>query len=74
MRHIGWMYSEGGYGIEKDDEVAFEWLLKAAELGDGWSMCRIGTYYNEGKVVEKNEQLGQAWKDKSTQHGHTHSN
>jgi TPR repeat protein len=48
LRHMaGKCYNEGDY------DAAFEYLTKAAELGDIDAHCKLGMMYMKGEVVEK---------------------
>ena len=33
MCDLGWMYSQQGLGVTKDESMAFQWMLKSAEKG-----------------------------------------
>jgi len=58
MLTLGMNYSRG-IGVEKDEKEAFYWLLQAAKKGGSTieqttSQLLVGTFYFEGKAVEKN--------------------
>lgn len=66
---------ETGYGTEddkEDKEGAFEWLKKAADLGDKFSQNWVARYYEEGwGDVEKNAQIAVDWYRKSAEQGYS---
>lgn len=45
---IGSIYWDGGNGIEKDNEKALKWLLKAGDESDSDSFSLAGLIYSEG--------------------------
>ena len=60
LRHIwsdmvGSCY-ENGIGILKDENESFEWYLKAAKKGHGFSQYLVAKYYNSGGYIPKNEE------------------
>jgi hypothetical protein len=42
-----------GKGVKQDHAAALQWYRKAADLGHAKSMTKIGHYYEDGLVVEK---------------------
>jgi len=55
---------------EGNDEGAFEYYTKAAELGDVAAHWNLSIYYNEGIVVEKNEKRAVYHWEKAAIGGH----
>jgi len=60
-----YMYVEGF----KDPKAAFEWYRKAAEQGDASSQWSLGSFYEQGLVVAKNDQTAAAWYGKAAESG-----
>jgi|GEM_PF-3099328 len=56
MNDIGVMYDKG-HGVEKNKEVALQWYLKAAALGNEYALSNLGAIYYNGNVVRKNKTL-----------------
>lgn len=54
------MYEEG-FGVERDEEKAVSWYMKASELGYPWAQCNLGFCLQNGIGIEKNETLGAYW-------------
>ena len=51
--NLGFAYYRG-IGVEKDDERAYDWFLKAAGQGQAGSQYHLGWLYDAGIVVEQN--------------------
>lgn len=51
--YLGYIYSEGGYGIEQDYEKAFYWWNHGAQLGNAVCYSNLGWLYLNGCGVEK---------------------
>jgi len=64
-RTIAWHFFHGTDGVEKDTELHFRWLVKAAELGDAKAQCRIGSEYNQ----MSNYDAARKWFDKAAAQG-----
>ncbi len=45
------IYWKGDNGVEKDEELAKYYLLKAAELGDDWGCFNLGMHYFHGSSI-----------------------
>lgn len=59
--HVDAMY-ELGYLHESDDQQkAFYWYNRAAQLGDCYAIAKVGDCYRWGKGVEKNEREAYKW-------------
>ena len=52
--YLGQIYSEGGYGIEKNDIKAFYWWNNGAKLGDTDCYDNLGWSYYYGNGVNQN--------------------
>lgn len=48
MCDVGWMYSQRDKGVDMDEDKAFEYMLKAAQLGYVRAQNNIGLYYKNG--------------------------
>lgn len=44
-----------GKGVQQDHAIALHWYRKAADLGHAKSMTKIGHYYEDGVVVDRDE-------------------
>ncbi|RIB16825.1 kinase-like domain-containing protein [Gigaspora rosea] len=55
LRTLGYNY-QLGFGVEKDEKKAFEYYIKAAELGNSDAMQNVGICYYYGIGVEINYQ------------------
>lgn len=51
--NLGFLYSEGGYGLQKDLSEAARWFLDGAERGDPMSQYNLGLMYESGDGVIK---------------------
>lgn len=60
----------GGNGVQQDRRQAFEWYLKAAELGDADAQNYVGVLYDTGRGVPEDDRLAVDWYRKSAQQGH----
>ena len=54
------LYSKG-YGVAKNEKVAFKWCKLAAEQGTARAQCNLGMKYHEGKGIEKDHILAHMW-------------
>ena len=68
MYNIGDAY-ENGYGVEKDEEQAFAWYRKSAELGDKWGMFGAGRLLYYGIGTTPNQEEGRRWINKAAKAG-----
>lgn len=57
---VGQMYFNG-WGAKADDKVAFEYFLRAAQLGDLRSQSLVALLYREGRGVEASEEKAVEW-------------
>lgn len=64
---IGQMYQSGGFGLNKDEEVAYAWIRKSAERGNIEAVYYVGVALRMGKGTVPN--LGEAlsWLEKAAQ-------
>lgn len=58
---LGRAYDQGLYGLNKDEEEAFRWFLKAAKKGHIKAENDIGVAYARGAGVEKNMMEAVKW-------------
>lgn len=68
LRSLGQFYMMG-YGVEKDENKAFEYYNKAAELGNTTAQIDIGVSYYLGTCVEKNRDTALMWFRKAAESG-----
>lgn len=50
---LGTMYYNAEGGLNKDDNQALSWYMKAAEQGNGVALFSLGLFYEEGIAVAK---------------------
>ena len=60
-------------GVEKDETLGFEYLLKAAGAGHANACCLVGACYLSGKGVAQNETLGFEYSLKAAEAGCNYS-
>ncbi len=75
--NLGYMF-EKGYYVKQDYSNAIKWYKEAAEMGDDFSMCRLGiiysTYYSNGQgSVDKNDDTAFGWFLKAGEKGNKFS-
>ena len=56
MNNLG-VYYERGTGVKVSLELAFEWYMKAAELGDVYGCFNVGECYYHGKGVDQRRRV-----------------
>ncbi|MCB9990250.1 MAG: sel1 repeat family protein [Rhodospirillales bacterium] len=66
------MYDEAR-GVEKDPKRAFEWYLRAAELGHAYSQNYVGVAYKEGLVVRRDYRKAFSYISKAAEQGEAHA-
>ena len=54
-----------GHGVPKDEEGAFELMLKAADLGAAAAQRQVGLWYLVGRCVKKDERVATQWLQKA---------
>ena len=70
MVKVGIAYLNGDINGGKDDpKLAFTWFKKAAEKGNSEAMGLLGSLYNRGDGVEKNNEQAFKWSLKAAQKG-----
>ena len=62
------MYEKGD-GVERSDEKAAEWYLKAAEQGLASAQCKLGVMYEDGTGVEQSDEKAVEWVLKAAEQG-----
>ena len=67
------MYLLGYDGIEKDEEKAAEWMLKAANQGVVDAQVVIAAMYDRGMGVKNDVKMATKWYEKAAAQGHTTS-
>lgn len=50
-----------GQGVEKNDQTALQWYMKAAELGLPIAQHEVGVYYANGYGAPQNYELSRQW-------------
>ncbi len=63
--YIGYMYSNGGFGVSKDYEKAYYWFKKAAEQGHVDAFFEVGTALRAGLGTAKNISEALCWIEKA---------
>lgn len=58
-----------GDGVEKDEEKAFGYFLRAAELGEPTAEFNTGLHYAQGTGVERNFKKAEEWMKKAMDDG-----
>ena len=66
---LGDCYAKG-WGVEKDDALAFEWYKRAAEAGDPVGMIALANCYFSGMGTEENREAAFKWYHKSASKGY----
>ncbi len=65
---IAWMY-RNGEGVEKNDQLAFQWMKKSAEKGDSVAQDNLGVFYRDGIGTDMNKAEAVSWFRKSAIQG-----
>lgn len=60
----------GWWGLDQNDEKAFQWYTKAAEKGESVAMYCLGQMYEEGEGVAKDFLKSMAWYSRAAEAGH----
>ncbi|KAG0270677.1 hypothetical protein DFQ27_000027 [Actinomortierella ambigua] len=61
------IYETGGDGVPKNNDMAFDWYLRAAEQGHLDAMGRVGDMYAEGRGTRQNDNEAVRWRKKVTE-------
>ena len=69
MNYIAWIYNGGGYGVTRDEKLAFQWYKKAAEAGDANGMSNLSLCYLWKIGVPKNINNAMYWMRKAAENG-----
>ena len=67
---LGAMYLLGS-GVEKDEHVAFEWMLKAANQGHTEAEMIVAAMYDRGLGVKNDVKMATQWYEKAAAQGNT---
>lgn len=67
---LGAMYLLGQNGVEKDEKIAAEWLLKAANQGVLEAQVITAALYDRGLGVVMDVNKATAWYEKAAAQGH----
>lgn len=73
MANLGLCYEKGYGGLEKNEEVAFEWYMKSAKLGSSRGELYVAQCYLNGKGVTKDNASALAWYKSSAMHGNSNA-
>lgn len=60
----------GWWGLDQNDEKAFQWYMKAAEKGESVAMYCLDQMYEEGEGVAKDFLKSMAWYSRAAEAGH----
>lgn len=66
---VGYIYQEG-FGVEKDLQKSFEYMIKAAELGNSEGLFWTGYKYFQGEGTEINDKEAIKWLEKAVEYDH----
>lgn len=66
--NIGLLYING-QGVAKDYKKAYEWIKKAADQEEAYSMFLLGQLYEFGLFVKKDYKIAFKWYEKSAEKG-----
>ena len=58
---VGYLYDRGEHGVTKDDEKAFEWFLKAAEMNHTEAIRYVIRAYHDGLVEDEDGERFLYW-------------
>ena len=67
---FGWAVLLGS-GVEKDEQHAFEWLLKAAQQGSIDAEMIVAAMYDRGLGVKNDVKIATQWYEKAAAQGNT---
>lgn len=65
---IAWMY-RNGEGVERNDQLAFQWMKKSAEKGDSTAQDNLGVFFRDGIGTEIDAAQAASWFKKSALQG-----
>jgi hypothetical protein len=58
-----------GLGVARDDRMAFDWAMKAAQRGHMRGQCMVGEFYLDGYGVEKDQRRADDWLQRAARQG-----
>lgn len=67
---LGAMYLLGSNGVEKDEQKAAEWILKAANQGVIEAQVIMAALYDRGMGVKNDVNKATSWYEKAAAQGH----
>lgn len=62
-------FEHGIFGGVKDEKLAADWYLKAAQAGHGVAQFNIATFYWKGRGIEKNQAEAIRWWGEASKNG-----
>lgn len=62
---LGDIYSEGGYGVDRDDKKAFNWYLSSAKRDDKRACRLLGDMYFKGIGTEQDYSAAAEWYERA---------
>lgn len=68
LYYLGYMY-DNGYGIKKDEKLAFEYYKKSAEKGFTFAEYSLGQAFLQGRGVKLNDAEAIYWLSKAAEKG-----
>ena len=68
MNNLGACFLNGE-GVEKNEEKAYEWFLKAAECGDAMAQYNVAYCYEHGVGVEQSDDNAIYWLARAAEQG-----
>jgi hypothetical protein len=71
QRLIGYLYEEGGHGVQQDYAQAMAWHRKAADQGDATSQNWLGLLYSNGQGTRQDYAQAMVWLRKAADQGDT---
>ena len=69
LLELGKRYAFGCLGAEQDDEKAYGYLLKAAELGVQDAMTMLAGYYQNGRLMAPDPEKCRKWLEQAAENG-----
>jgi TPR repeat protein len=67
---LGRRYDAGVGGVNVNGVLAAHWHRKAAEAGNVYAQCSLGTFFYNGRGVEKDSSAAALWFNKAAEAGH----
>jgi hypothetical protein len=66
---LGYVYSVGSVGLEKDPVQSVQWFKKAALQGNAWAKAMLASAYLEGTGIPQSFAEGYQWAKQSAEQG-----